>query len=67
VPAVAVALRLPYDLQAYPAAPAYLCAYSILEPSMDAVAKALFGRIHCQGRLPVTIPGLYPAGHGLAA
>ena len=56
VPTLAVALRTPYDLQAYPAAPAYLCTYSILPPAMDALAQALWGRIPFQGRLPVTLP-----------
>jgi beta-N-acetylhexosaminidase len=53
---VAVALRLPYDLAAYPAAPTYVCAYSILQPSMEALADVLFGCRDFQGRLPVTIP-----------
>jgi beta-N-acetylhexosaminidase len=54
-PVVAVALRAPYDLQAYPAAPAYACTYSILQPSMEALAAALFGQIPFAGRLPVSI------------
>jgi beta-N-acetylhexosaminidase len=56
VKTVAAALRLPYDLAAYPAAPAYVCTYSILEPSMRALAAALFGRSGFPGKLPVTIP-----------
>jgi beta-N-acetylhexosaminidase len=58
VPLAAAALRMPYDLAAYPAAPTYLCAYSIVEPAMQALAAALFGRAPCEGRLPVTIPSL---------
>lgn len=65
IPTVAVALRLPYDLAAYPAAPTYLCAYSILEPSMGAVAAALWGEASIGGRLPASIPGLHPVGHGI--
>lgn len=53
---VAVALRLPYDLAAYPAALTYVCSYSILQPSMEALADTLFGCLDFQGRLPVTIP-----------
>lgn len=64
IPSVIVALRLPYDLTAFPEAQTYLCTYSILEPSMRALAKALFGKIQFEGRLPVSIPGLYAAGHG---
>ena len=64
-PTIVVALRMPYDLQAFPDAPTYLCTYSILEPSMKALAQALWGEYRCTGRLPVSIPGLYPLGHSL--
>jgi beta-N-acetylhexosaminidase len=64
-PLVAVALRTPFDLAAFPGAPTYVCTYSLLEPSMQALAKALWGHIPFRGRLPVAIPGLYPLGHGL--
>jgi beta-N-acetylhexosaminidase len=56
-PIIVVALRLPYDLAAFPEAPTYLCTFSILEPSMRALASALFGRSDHR-RLPVTIPGV---------
>ncbi|MEA3375289.1 MAG: glycoside hydrolase family 3 N-terminal domain-containing protein [Chloroflexota bacterium] len=65
VPMVTVGLRLPYDLQAYPTASTYLCTYTILAPSMDALAGALWGKIPLRGRLPVSIPGLYEPGHGV--
>ena len=67
IPMVAVALRMPYDLTAYPSAPTYVCSYSILEPAVELLAQALWGRTPFLGRLPVSIPGLYPLGHGLAA
>jgi beta-N-acetylhexosaminidase len=53
---VAVALRMPYDLTAYPRVPTYVCSYSILPPAMDALADALWGRIPFLGQLPVRIP-----------
>lgn len=62
---IVVALRLPYDLTAFPEAPTYVCTYSILEPSMKAVASALFGQSEFKGQLPVLIPGLYPVRHHL--
>jgi len=43
----------------FPEAPTYICAYSILQPSTRALAKALFGHAEMNGRLPVSIPGLY--------
>lgn len=53
---ITVALRMPYDLAAYPEASTYVCTYSILPPAMEALAEALFGRIPFTGKLPVTIP-----------
>jgi beta-N-acetylhexosaminidase len=53
---ITVALRMPYDLAMYPEASTYICTYSILSPSMEALAEALFGRIAFTGSLPVTIP-----------
>ena len=64
-PTVAVALRTPFDLAAYPDATTYVCTYGILPPSMEALAEALFGRIPFAGRLPAAIPGLARTGHGL--
>lgn len=63
IPTIVAALRLPYDLAAFPEAPTYLCTYSILEPSMRALAKAVFGHREIKGCLPVAIPGLYEAGY----
>jgi len=53
---IAAALRLPYDLTVYPQVRTYICTYSILPPSMEALADALFGRIRFAGHLPVTLP-----------
>jgi beta-N-acetylhexosaminidase len=53
---ITVALRMPYDLAAYPEASTYICTYSILPPAMEALAEALFGRIAFTGKLPVSIP-----------
>jgi beta-N-acetylhexosaminidase len=65
LPVIAVALRMPYDLLAYPTAPTYLCTYSILDPALQALAAALWGERTCPGHLPVSIPGMYPLGYGL--
>jgi beta-N-acetylhexosaminidase len=65
VPTIAVAMRLPYDLALFEEASALICTYSILQPSMQALAKAMFGHVQFYGRLPVSIPGFYPVGHGL--
>jgi beta-N-acetylhexosaminidase len=66
IPTVTIALRTPYDLTVYPQAQTHLCTYSIHEPSMNALAAVLWGIAPVTGQLPVTIPGLYAFGHGLA-
>lgn len=63
VPTLPIALRMPYDLLAYPTAPAYVCAYSVQAPMMQALAAALWGETPFVGKLPVRIPDLYPVGH----
>jgi beta-N-acetylhexosaminidase len=65
IPFVVAAMRMPYDLTAFDQAPTYLCTYSIQSPSMNALAGVLFGKLKAQGRLPVSIPGLYPIGYRL--
>jgi len=54
-PLVAVAMRMPYDLLSYPAVQTCLCTYSILGPSMDAAADAMWGKRGFPGHLPVTV------------
>jgi beta-N-acetylhexosaminidase len=65
VPTVAIALRTPQDLAAYPRAATYVCTYGILAPSLEAAVSALWGASAFQGRLPVGVRGLYPNCHGL--
>ncbi|MBI3998696.1 MAG: beta-N-acetylhexosaminidase [Armatimonadetes bacterium] len=55
----------PHDLMQVPDVHAYLACYSPDGPSLDAAARVLVGQIRPRGRLPVSLPGLYPAGHGL--
>jgi beta-N-acetylhexosaminidase len=52
-PTVTVALRTPWDGEAYPRARTHLCTYSVLEPSLIALADGLFGAAPFQGRMPV--------------
>jgi beta-N-acetylhexosaminidase len=61
-PVIIIAMRLPYDAAAFPEATTIVCTYSIMEPSMKAVARGLFGFGEMKGRLPVTVPGLKEAG-----
>ena len=54
-PTIAVALRGPWDIADYPQTVAALATYSILPPSLAALADVLAGRASATGRLPVTI------------
>ena len=45
--------------------PALLLAYEWTDAPEAAAARALCGAAPIGGKLPVTIPGLFPAGHGL--
>jgi beta-N-acetylhexosaminidase len=65
LPLVVISFGNPYLLAAMPETPSYLLAYSSYPVSQRAAAKALFGEIDITGKLPVTLPGLYPRGHGL--
>jgi beta-N-acetylhexosaminidase len=62
---VVVSFGSPYLLRDYPAWPTYLCAYGVQDVVQKAVVAALFGEAALGGKLPVTLPGLYPRGSGL--
>jgi SSS family transporter len=63
--AIAISFGNPYLLTAMPGVPAYMAAYSPHPVSQRAAARALLGTIDITGTLPVSLPGLYPRGHGL--
>ena len=48
-PVIAIALRMPYDVSAYPRVPTCLCTYSLQPASLQAVAKALWGQTVLHG------------------
>jgi beta-N-acetylhexosaminidase len=52
---IAIALRMPYDVGAYPRVPTCLCTYSLQPASMQAVAQVLWGQNAPQGQLPVEL------------
>ena len=64
-PLLVVSFGNPYLLRAIPGVPSYLLAWSPFQVSQRAVAHALLGTIPVGGQLPITLPGLYPRGHGL--
>ena len=62
---IVVSFGSPYLLRQFPEVPVYVCAYGSAESSQRAAVAALFGEYAVTGKLPVTLPGLYPMGHGL--
>jgi CubicO group peptidase (beta-lactamase class C family) len=64
-PVILISFGSPYLLELAPEIPAYLCAYGGAEVSQRAAVAVLFGEADAGGRLPVTVPGLFAAGHGL--
>lgn len=65
VPVIAISFGSPYFLKHFSAVDAYICAYRFAGPAQAAAAAAIFGEIGFFGRLPVSIPGIFPAGHGI--
>lgn len=64
-PVIVVSFGSPYFLRHFPDVDAYLCMYRNTPQTQEMAARALFGEMDLRGKLPVSMPGLYPAGHGL--
>ena len=64
-PVVVISFGSPYFLKHFPGVDSYLCAYRWSAQAQEVAARGLFGEIDIKGRLPVSIPGLYPSGHRL--
>jgi beta-N-acetylhexosaminidase len=65
-PVMTVAFGSPYLIGQVPNSPGYLVAWSDSDPSEQAVADALMGRVAINGRLPVSLPPYAPRGAGLS-
>ncbi|MGQ0570967.1 MAG: glycoside hydrolase family 3 protein [Armatimonadota bacterium] len=59
---IVLACRDPYELAGLADVDAYICAVGYRPPCVAAGVGVLFGEIRPQGRLPVSVPGLYPSG-----
>lgn len=59
-PLIGLAAYSPYDLLAFPELGAYLAIYEYTQPAIAAAIRLLFGEIEARGKLPVSLPGLYP-------
>ena len=64
-PIVGISFGNPYLLQNFPGLRTYLVAYGDMPSLQQAVARALLGEIDIGGKLPISLPGLYPRGTGI--
>jgi beta-N-acetylhexosaminidase len=55
----------PYLLQSFPGLKTYVVAYGDMPSLQQATARALLGEIDVVGKLPISLPGLYPRGTGI--
>jgi beta-N-acetylhexosaminidase len=64
-PVVGVSFGNPYLLQSFPSMQTYVVAYGDMPSLQRAAARSLAGRAGFTGRLPISLPGLYPRGTGI--
>jgi beta-N-acetylhexosaminidase len=62
---IVISFGSPYFLRHFKDVDVYMCAYRYADESQKSAVKALFGEIDIVGKLPVSIPGAFPIGHGL--
>lgn len=64
-PVVGISFGNPYLLQSFPSLSTYLIAYGDMPALQQAAARAILGAIDTSGKLPISLPGLYPRGTGI--
>ena len=64
-PMAAVFFGSPYVPASVPELPAMLLTYDFSDLAESSAVRGLAGEIPIGGRLPISIPGLFQAGHGL--
>jgi len=62
---VGISFGNPYLLQSFPELRTYLVAYGDMPSLQVATARALTGQTAITGKLPISLPGLYPRGTGI--
>lgn len=65
-PVVVIGMGEPYDLVTLPQIQTYVATYGYQVSNLQGVGALLFGKAAPGGKLPVSIPNLYPLGHGLS-
>jgi len=64
-PLVGISFGNPYLLQTFPELRTYMVVYGDMPSLQQAAARALLGKIDITGKLPISLPGLYPRGTGI--
>ena len=64
-PIVAISFGNPYLLQSFPGLGTYVVAYGDMPSLQRAAARAVLGQVDVTGKLPISLPGLYPRGTGI--
>ncbi len=64
-PIVGISFGNPYFLQSFPGLRTYLVTYGDMPSLQHAAARAVLGEIDIVGKLPISLPGLYPRGTGI--
>ena len=65
-PFVAMFFGNPYTPMFVPEIPSMMLTYDFSDYAEDSAVRALAGEIAIGGKLPITLPGLFPLGHGLS-
>ncbi len=60
-----IAFGNPYLLSSFPTMKTYLVAYGDMPSLQHGAARSIFGLQDVTGRLPISLPGLYPMGTGI--
>jgi len=64
-PLIGISFGNPYLLSSFPKLQTYVVAYGDMQSLQEACAEALLGQNDISGRLPISLPGLYPRGTGI--
>lgn len=64
-PLIGISFGNPYALMSFPKLQTYLVAYGDMPSLQEAAAEALLGKIEITGKLPISLPGMYPRGTGI--
>jgi beta-N-acetylhexosaminidase len=64
-PVIGISFGNPYLLQSFPALQTYVVAYGDMPSLQTAAALAITRRAGITGRLPISLPNLYPRGTGI--